>query len=290
MSEIKSEDPLISIIIPCYNKGKVIFEAVDSVYANNYKNFEIIVVDDGSTEKTTQEALRQIAKNKKYQAKTKIHHKKNGGLSSARNYGISRANGKYQLFLDHDDLISKDYLTNGVDFLERHAEISFVYPDIIFFGDIVGLRRTADYSKRKFRLDNYIPCSCIHRSEIVQNNLFDEKLKLLEDWDFLIRLANQNLIGSKIDGDNYLYYRIIKKVSMIYGAKLSDRLKYVEQVRRKNGIELTVMERLRYYAGVAFYPFFAEKVVRREKAELLKLLMSDDKLAKELNESGIIYD
>ena len=104
--------PLVSVIIPTYNRAEIIEEAVDSVLAQDYKDFELIVVDDGSTDNTS-EVLAT------YGDDIRVLYQENKGVSAARNRGISEAAGKLIAFLDSDDLWMPQKLTTQVEFF-RH--------------------------------------------------------------------------------------------------------------------------------------------------------------------------
>jgi glycosyltransferase involved in cell wall biosynthesis len=101
-----SQDDLITVIIPVYNVKKYLKRCVNGVLAQTYKNLEVILVDDGSTDGCA-ELCDELFKTDK---RVVVFHKQNGGLSSARNYGVRAANGKYITFVDSDDTIDEDYV------------------------------------------------------------------------------------------------------------------------------------------------------------------------------------
>ncbi len=117
--------PEISIIIPTYNNGKIIADSINSILNQSFKDFEIIVVDDGSTD-NTKEVLKPFIDKKliKY-----FHNKKNQGPGAARNKGILASKGKYIAFLDSDDFLLKDSLYIRYNFLEKFKDIPFVFSD-----------------------------------------------------------------------------------------------------------------------------------------------------------------
>lgn len=98
------KNDLISIIVPIYNTEKYLSKCLDSIINQSYKNIEIILVDDGSLDNSSLICKEYVKKDKR----TKYYKKQNGGLSSARNYGLEKASGKYIGFVDSDDVISKD--------------------------------------------------------------------------------------------------------------------------------------------------------------------------------------
>ena len=104
-------EPLISIIVPVYNVEKYLKKCLDSILSQTYKNFEVIIVNDGSPDNSQ----KIIDEYKKKDKRIIVLEKENGGLSSARNYGIEHANGKYISFVDADDYIEKDYVEKLYD-------------------------------------------------------------------------------------------------------------------------------------------------------------------------------
>ncbi len=119
-----NEEVKVSVIIPCYNYGKTIDRAVDSVLKQTYQNFEIIIVNDGSTDEKTNEKLANYNK-----PKTKVIHIENQGPSVARNTAIEAAKGEYILPLDADDEIDPTYLEKAVKILDEDGNISIVCCD-----------------------------------------------------------------------------------------------------------------------------------------------------------------
>jgi O-antigen biosynthesis protein len=132
--KVKNEEwprnkPLISMIIPCFNYGRYVGEAVDSVLAQTFQDFEIIVVDGGSTDATTADVLRSFQK-----PKTKVYLREGSHLvGDNRNFGISRAQGKYICCLDADDKLKPTYLEKALFFLEAY-NYDLVSTSVQFFG------------------------------------------------------------------------------------------------------------------------------------------------------------
>jgi len=112
--------PKVSVIIPTYSYSKYIEKAINSVLAQTYRDFEIIVVDDGSTDNT-----RKIIETK-YKDKVRYFYQENKGASAARNKGIKESKGEYLAFLDQDDLFHPLSLEKKVDFLNRNSEFGWV--------------------------------------------------------------------------------------------------------------------------------------------------------------------
>ncbi|SMC40372.1 Glycosyltransferase involved in cell wall bisynthesis [Oscillospiraceae bacterium] len=115
--------PLISIVVPVYNVEKYLRECVDSILAQTYHNFELLLVDDGATD-SSGEICNEYAES---DPRIQVFHKENGGLSDARNYGIDRIKGDYITFIDSDDFVGKEYLDILIRMAEEHkADISAI--------------------------------------------------------------------------------------------------------------------------------------------------------------------
>lgn len=121
-------DPLVSVVIPSYNRAHVIAETLDSVLAQTYRNLEIIVVDDGSKDDTAGAV-------KPYLGKIVYLPQKNGGLASARNAGMARATGEYIAWLDSDDLWNPEKIAVQVAVMQRHPEVVLSATEFSAFDD-----------------------------------------------------------------------------------------------------------------------------------------------------------
>ena len=113
---------LISIITPVYNVEKFIVETIESVLNQSHSNWELILVDDGSTDSSTEICKQYASKDER----VKYFHKQNGGQASARNLGIKKAKGEYVTFLDSDDLYCFDKLQSHLSDLKNH-QVNFYY-------------------------------------------------------------------------------------------------------------------------------------------------------------------
>lgn len=142
----------ISIIIPVYNVEKYLEECIKSVLNQNYDNYEIILIDDGSTDNSGKICDEYAKKSKK----VKTFHKVNGGLSDARNYGIEKAEGDYIIFVDSDDYIQKDILNKMVNKLEKEkCEILITRLVESFENENIEKdKKIVNYSNNKLKLDS----------------------------------------------------------------------------------------------------------------------------------------
>jgi glycosyltransferase involved in cell wall biosynthesis len=188
----------VSVIIPTYNRAHCLSDAIDSVLAQSYQDFELIVVDDGSTD-STPEIIAAYGKRLSYIIQP------NGGVSAARNTGIKKAQGEWIAFLDSDDTWLQDKLRVQVDDLRTHpmavahmvdANISDSKGKEHSIFEIRGLK--TDFKRQPFRarplLDVleapfFTPCWMIRRKVIETAGYFNERLELYEDYDLLTRIA-----------------------------------------------------------------------------------------------------
>src|SRR4028118_1383709 len=118
----RSEEGKASVVIPCYNQARFLGEAIESVLSQTYTDFEVIVVDDGSTDDTAEVASSYAAED----ARVRLVRQENRGLAGARNRGLAESRGEYVVFLDSDDRLAEEALEVGVRELDAHPECAFV--------------------------------------------------------------------------------------------------------------------------------------------------------------------
>jgi glycosyltransferase involved in cell wall biosynthesis len=195
----------VSIIIPCYNQANFLQEAVESVLLQTFKDFECIIVNDGSSDNTEEIALNL----KSNDLRIKYLKKENGGLSSARNAGIAISKGKYILPLDADDKIGLNYITEAVEILESHDSVKIVYCDAEFFGEKSGKWELPTFEPNKMLLYNHIFCSAIFRKkDFNKTKGYDREMKFgWEDWEFWLSLLETGGEVYKLNTVRF-YYRI----------------------------------------------------------------------------------
>lgn len=185
---------LISVVIPCYNHGKYLPDAIDSVLSQNHKNIEIVVVDDGSTDCTKEVVCSRYAGT----GLVKYIYQRNQGLSAARNTGIANSHGKYFVFLDADDWLVENALTTNISFLQANKLAAFVSGGHIIINDHEHYREEksemidGNYYTEMLRR-NYIG---MHAAVMYQKWVFDEfrfdtKLKASEDYDLYLHVARK---------------------------------------------------------------------------------------------------
>ena len=191
--------PNVSIIIPTYNREKFIGAAIQSVLDQTYQDFEVIVVDDGSTDGTVDVV-------KEFSEKVRYIYQPNQGRSHARNHGLGLAKGRYIAFLDSDDLYLQEKLRLQVDFMEQHPEFGMVYTSACCMDeDGVPLRATyeAEVSGWIYKdIAFFVPVTIALPTVMVRREIFesaggfDENMDRFEDTDMWRRISKQCLIGA----------------------------------------------------------------------------------------------
>ncbi|WP_414528409.1 glycosyltransferase [Nodularia chucula] len=193
----------ISVIIPLYNQGKYIQEAINSIQVSSYKNVEIIVVNDGSTDAETNEVFHNLS------GVIKVF-KPNGGLSSARNAGLKVCSGEFIMLLDSDDKIHPEYMEKALMALINNQELSYV-------GCYTRNFEAYEYTQAPvgfipelmlFHNTNVVNSTNLYRREAIEKvGEFDEELISYEDWDYFISLYENGCIGDILPIELFLYRR-----------------------------------------------------------------------------------
>lgn len=176
----------VSIIIPCFNQGQFLIDAITGLKSCDNNLFEIIIVNDGSTDKVTNEYIDKLA-NEGY----KVIIQENKGLGAARNTGIQNSTGKYILPLDADNKIKNNYILKGIEILDANEDTAVVYGNAAYFGDKSGVLKPGKFNLQRLMLGNYIDaCAVIRRSALEAVGLYDNmQIMGYEDWDLWLRLA-----------------------------------------------------------------------------------------------------
>lgn len=215
----------VSVVIPCYNQGPYLDEAVESVLSQTYQDYEIIIVDDGSDDTFTKDVLRKLN-----QPKIKIIRTENCGLAYARNSGIKEAAGEYILPLDADDKIGKEYLEIAVNILDKNMDIGIVYCKAAYFGDRDGLVDLPEFSIERILKKNIIFCSAFFRKKDWETvgGYRENMVYGIEDWDFWLSLIALNLRVHRIP--KTLFYYRIKKASMLNTMSDEDQFFMIKNV------------------------------------------------------------
>jgi len=185
----------LSVIIPTYNRYDVLKRAIKSVLAQSYQNFELIVIDDGSSDNTPK--IQKEFPNIRY------FHQINKGVSSARNLGIEKASYDWVVFLDSDDEWMEEKLQLQVDFHRQHQDILMSYTDELWIRDGVEVKVPKKFKKYGgFIFDRCLShciiapsATMIHRKLLDKVGVFDENLEVCEDYDLWLRVSKEYEIG-----------------------------------------------------------------------------------------------
>jgi len=203
ISKINPKLPLVSIIIPIYNYGIQFEKALQSVFNSTYKNIEIVIVNDGSTNTYVKLKLDSI----KDHPNVKIIHQENQGPSSARNNGIKNSTGDLILPLDADDMVQPDYIQLCVNILKNNKNISPVYCDTHHIGQIQGIEVRPEWSLERLNKGPFIVnCSMFHREAFDKCDGYDVKLKGWEDYDLWLRMGINGYVGKRIPKPLFIYF------------------------------------------------------------------------------------
>ena len=195
--------PLVSVIVPCFNQEKYVRETLLSVQRQSYSNFECIIINDGSTDKSL-EIIQNFCRE---DPRFLLFDKNNEGVAVARNFGIAHSVGDYILPLDSDDLIAPDYLQICLDVIMKDPLIKLVYTNTCFFGKRKGRQKLPDYSFELLLCRNLINCTAMYRRlDYDKTNGYNPNMSAgLEDWDFWLSFLKPNDIVKKINKDLFFY-------------------------------------------------------------------------------------
>ena len=221
--------PKVSVIIPCYNQGAYVDDAVESVLNQTFQDFEIIIVNDGSTDEQTNQLLANYDR-----PKVKVMRTDNQGLASARNNGIEAAEGAYILPLDADDKIGKEYLAKAVKVLDEDADTGIVYCLAETFGARKGRWNIPDYSLKKMLLVNLIFCTALFRKEDWEKagRYNPNMLYGWEDWDFWLSIIE---LGRRVHRlPEVLFYYHVKDGSMVRSLDIDKEIYLHHQIIRNH--------------------------------------------------------
>lgn len=192
--------PLVSVVIPTYNSREFLAETLGSVRAQTFTDFEVVVVDDGSTDGTP-----DLAAGYSTLMPLRLLVQPNAGPARARNRGIREARGRYIAFIDADDLMEPQRLELQVQALEHEPALALVHTDLMTFNEngVIHSTRRAFSSPAgghvldRLLLDNFITTSTVMApaERLVEAGLFNEKRRISEDFELWLKMAESRPIG-----------------------------------------------------------------------------------------------
>jgi len=208
--------PTVSVIIPCYGQAGYLGEAVASVVAQTFTDWEIVVVDDGSPDDTAEKAQRLVAAHP--DRRIRLLRQVNQGLPSARNNGIAASTGRYILPLDADNLLMPEMLEKTVALLEAEPSVAIAYTDYERFGKESRRNDTGVWNIDALAFSNQLEaCSLFRREVWGAVGGYNPNMRWgYEDWDFWIGAAEHGFVGKRIPEPLFRYR--IKEWSRDVGA------------------------------------------------------------------------
>ncbi|HLP75745.1 MAG TPA: glycosyltransferase, partial [Candidatus Paceibacterota bacterium] len=224
--------PMVSVVISCHNYANYLPEAVASVRNQTYRNFEIILVDDGSTDDSPAVAKRLAAETTP-DIPFRIVRLEDVGPSAARRFGVAQARGKYYLPLDADDRIAPDFLARTVPVLEADATLGFAYVDTVFFGEKQQRHHQPEYDFARLCQGNFIShTSLIRKAAFDEVGGYDpENWGYYEDWDLWIRLGSKGWFGRHVTEPLFFYRHHFDSSLSLFACRLDPIYKAFLQSR-----------------------------------------------------------
>jgi glycosyltransferase involved in cell wall biosynthesis len=257
----------LSVVIPCYNDGRFLMDAVESVESNRRGRHELIIVNDGSSDRTTLDVLSAVES-----TGCRVIHQENRGLAGARNRGILEARGRYVLPLDADNRIRPAYIDEGISTLDADSGLDVVYGDAELFGDKTGRRRTDDFRLPRLLGWNYIDaCAVFRKAAWERCGGYDEGMPIqgFEDWDLWCRIACTG--GRFRHLDEVLYDYRVRGDSMSREMMAPEKISKLMSYMRSKKIELALGDYMDAY--VSWDPLL-ERFRRRPVRTLMRLLVA----------------
>lgn len=308
---VKKKEYKISVIIPCYNQGKFVDDAVGSVLKQTYQNFEIIIINDGSTDEFTNNLLKNYNK-----PNTKVYHTKNQGLASTRNYGFQLSTGDLIQFLDADDFLDERKFETQIKEFQEDNSLDVCYTNYKFFYD-----ESQKYSKAQMQdklgknpFDDFvykwqrglsipIHCGLFKKSIFDKSGPFIGGFKAIEDWIMWVAIAKKGCRFKYLD-ETFAFYRIQSgnmtknKEFMLYWvaraiAYITDNFMEAEELEKFNSEQEKYLKKLvdSFYISIIENEFSIrkEEIFNTHKEEIKVHLEEKERLNNLLQESESRY-
>lgn len=272
---------LISIIVPVFNAQNYIEKCIKSIICQTYIDWELLLVDDGSTDSSYEICKKYINK------KINVFHKNNGGVSSARNYGLKKSKGDYIVFIDADDYVDKNYLKNLYDNIRDNDLVVSGYKEVYSNGKVnkrnFGEKNmTIEYIKNKFDelyLSNFFnsPFNKLYKKSLI-NCKFDENQTLGEDLLFNLQYIKNCKNINSIKNTDYNYVINNTSATNKYNSKAIYNYLFI-----KKELE-NICKRMNYYESGSINEIFLKNIC----GCIQLLLESNNKYNYKINELKLI--
>lgn len=247
---MRKEKVTVTIITATYNYGEFIRDALGSVNAQTFRDWECIVIDDASTDGTADIVQEFVQRDDRFKY---LLMDKNGGVSAARNKGLEQARGRYIQLLDADDVLAPQKLKRHVAYMEQHPEVSLVYSDFVHFIGSPDLNKEGEYATsekingsgnkviaRLLKGNIFRPATVMFRASVLATvGLFNERFRYVEDLDLWFRIAAE---GNE--------FRFLNDPSCISGVRVNHR-GLSKDVPRMRSSYLPVLQSLWNTEGVS---------------------------------------
>lgn len=279
-----THEPLVSVIVPVYNLEKVVARCLDSIKGQTYKAFEVIVIDDGSTD----QSLAICQKYADTDSRFTVYSQKNGGVSSARNFGIDVCNGEIIVFVDSDDFVLSDYLENIVKtFAANEADIvvtRFASGDesgtdyhVSEEVNISGNYGSVEFEKLIYTCKNWYEHSMVisvlgkgYKRRIFDNVRFEGRFS--EDYAFTDVVNSQDYRISVIDNIGYIY--CYSPNSLTHKTSYLERIVFLDVLEKRLGLfsddEFIVNSTCKLYCNMYIEYYYKVDVSERDQLKKYK--------------------
>lgn len=193
---MENNTPLVSVVVPSYNHEKYVTETIESIINQTYKNIELIVIDDGSKDKSVEVIKNLIPACEKRFTRFEFRCRENKGLSATLNEGIKLSKGKYFCACASDDMYMPDKIEKQVEFMEANPEYGMCHSDVIIKDGIQTIEYKRKTNKELIFEDLLLGNAIFALSVMIRNDvfsvvgMFDESL-YVEDWDMWLRISNK---------------------------------------------------------------------------------------------------
>lgn len=230
--------PMVSVVSPFFNRTDTMPETIRSVLGQTYQNTELIIVNDGSTDKDASDYLSRIKHNK-----ITVLNQINQGVAAARNNGIANARGKYIVCLDSDDIIEQTFIEKAVLYMENNPGASFVTYDMKMFGHLEDVFTYPELNPLNMLKDNYVITAAMFRRDAWEAVGGYKSGIGYEDWEFWVNLVEHGFFGKHIPETLFRY-------------RTAQSSRYIDDLRNH-----------RFHAShiKALHPDFENKVISRLK-------------------------
>ncbi len=258
--------PALSVIIPCYNQGQYLSDALEGV--SDQDGIEVIIVNDGSTEQETIDIFKTLDRSKYI-----IIEQENKGLPATRNIAIQKASADYILALDADNKVMPEYYRKSIQILNENPSVGVVYCDPLFFGLRSGGAQLEEFNLNRLLYSNYIDACAVFRKEAWERaGGYDKNLPGYEDWELWISIYKK---GWKFHHLNeFLFEYRVRENSMVTYCNLPEiRKKINDYVHAKHkGLYQEQQFNIQDYLET-------ELSSLKEKEEVLKVELENQKVA-----------